>query len=145
MLVPAIGACIASAMLFTLPTSVSADDDDWEDRWEDYHEELEERREEARDRWEDRQERFEELREDGVIVPYGVPQRHYVPRRNCRVYQQPDVGYYEYHDGPAHNPYYLPPPNRYETYRYYGTPRIGYYDYGEGGAVRVGPIRVFWD
>jgi hypothetical protein len=143
-----IGTFVIGALIFAaVPTSSArADDDDWEDRWEDYYEELEEQREEARERWEDRQ---EELREEGIIVPYGSWHEHYVPHDGFRVYRHPGVHYYEYYDGPRHNSYYLPPPNRYEAYppvyRYYGTPRIGYYDFGRGGAVRVGPIQVFWD
>jgi hypothetical protein len=145
-----ITAFVFGALIFTPVTTLSAraDDDDWEDRWEDYYEELEERREEARERWEDREEEMEELREKGFLVPYGG---WHSPHYGNRVYHQPQAGvrYYEYHDGPTHNPYYLPPPNRYEVYRpayrYYGTPQIGYYDFGRGGSVRVGPIQVFWD
>jgi hypothetical protein len=143
-----IGALVVG-MLFFAPVATSparADDDDWEDRWEEYYEELAEREEEARERWEDRQ---EELREDGIFEPYGGRHDYYVPHYGYRVYRHPGVRYYEYYDGPPHNAYYLPPPNRYEAYppvyRYYGTPQIGYYDFGRGGAVRVGPIQVFWD
>lgn len=63
---------------------------------------------------------------DGVSVPVQQVRyrRHY---RNSYGY-----GWRPYY----HEPYY---------YNYYGTPRAGYYDNGYGrGAVRVGPVQVWW-
>jgi hypothetical protein len=147
------GAFLGGALIFAPITNPSAraDDDEWEDRWEDYHEELEEQREEAEERWEERQERIAKLRKKGFLVPYGHWHERYVPNDEYRVYHHPGVAHYEYYDAPTHDGYVIPPPNRYAAYppvyhyRYYGTPRIGYYDFGRGGAVRVGPIQVFWD
>lgn len=67
---------------------------------------------------------------DGHYRPYY--QRHYRHRgwdddygyRQRRYYRD----YRDYYGGGA----------------YYGTPNFGYRDYGAGGAVRVGPLRVWW-
>jgi hypothetical protein len=53
-------------------------------------------------------------------------------------------GYYRYpySYGYGWRPYYYGGPY---YYNYYGVPRAGYYDYGYGrGAVRVGPVQVWW-
>lgn len=63
----------------------------------------------------------------GTVVPVELV-------RNRRYYRYP----YSY----GWRPYYYDGPY---YYRYYGVPRAGYYDYGYGrGAVRVGPVQVWW-
>jgi hypothetical protein len=148
------GALVVGALMFSPVTVLSARaDDDWEDRWEEYHEELEEQREEAEDRWEERRERIEVVRERRFLRPYsGWHERHGTPYA-YRAHPYPELPYYrEYeHGGPRYYTHDWPSPRVYHynayppVYRYYGTPRIGYFDFGHGGAVRVGPIQVFWD
>jgi hypothetical protein len=125
-------ALLVGALMFVpmSPSTVRADDDDdWEDRWEEFDDDWDDD-----DRWERRR-----------------WHRHY-PYDGYRVYHYPSPRYYRYYRGPATR-YYYPDGRRvdhyYEPYpRYYygGRVHAGPVDvyYGRHGAVRVGPIHVYW-
>ena len=134
------------------------DDDDWEERWEDYYEELEERREEYEDRLDDsrdaardsleahwqrqRDEQYGLLRSRGHAW-YGYYGPYYGDRigLSYRTYFGPSQ---YYAPGPVPGYYdYVPEPRC--QHDCYGPPGPGCHDDSRGGAVRVGPIRVFWN
>jgi hypothetical protein len=149
------------AVLLALPLNPPAargDDDDWEERWEDYDEELEERREEYEERLEDRREAARDSLE-AFWLNQRVSQRELLRSRGPAWY-----GYYGPYYGDRIGPrsrtyfgpgqYYAPGP----VPGYYdvleppcchhdsnGPPGSGWHDHRHGGAVRIGPIRVFWD
>jgi hypothetical protein len=124
---------VIGALLF-VPLSPSTtradDDDDWEDRWEEYDDDWDDNDD---DRW---------------------------GRR--RWHQHPAYGYREYHSGPRYQRYYRGPVHHHDyyperrVYRYYepypryyrygGRVHAGPIDvfYGRHGAVRLGPIQVYW-
>jgi hypothetical protein len=148
-LVAVVAVGLSGALVFSpAATRTARADDDWEDRWEDYYEDLEDRREEAEEYWEERRERIEELSEEGFFVPHPGWDESHEPDY---VEPLPAPRYYRYYDGPRPRVQHWAPPHAYRyqvlprVYRYYGTPHVGYYDLGRGGAVRVGPIQVFWD
>ena len=69
------------------------------------------------------------------------PRQH---RHEWRHYHGPDHGWHYYRPYRDH----YPPHYHYRGYHhghYDGTPRFGYHEFGYGhGAVRVGPLRIWW-
>jgi hypothetical protein len=129
----AIGLIVATLLFVPLAPSAARadDDDDWEDRWEEYE-----------DDWDDDDD------DDG----WRRWHRHY-RHDGYRGYYYPETRHYGYYGRPVYRHYYYPHGRR--TVRYYDYHPRHYYGgdvhagpvdvhYGRHGAVRVGPIHVYW-